>query len=72
MKKIIFEREKCIGCGTCTVICPSFWEMKEDGRAGLKEGVEKGGVVEREIEDTGCNEEAAQSCPLQCIRIEEA
>ncbi len=69
-KTIVFERDKCIGCGTCAVICSSFWEMREDGRAGLKESANKGKErEEREIEDANCNEEAAQSCPVQCIRI---
>ncbi len=69
MKKIIFERSKCIGCGTCSVTCPSFWEMGDDGRAKLTEGVENKGVVEREIEEESCNSDAAQSCPVQCIHV---
>jgi ferredoxin len=71
MKKIVFEREKCIGCGTCTVLCPVFWKMGDDGRAELKEGVKKENGFEREIEEVGCSEEAKQSCPVQCIHIEE-
>jgi ferredoxin len=69
MKKIIFERNKCIGCGTCSVICPGFWEMGDDGRAILKEGVESGENFEREISDLECNLEASQGCPMQCIQI---
>ncbi len=72
MKKIIFERDKCIGCGTCSVICPSFWEMEDDGRAGLKEGIENKGIIEREVEEESCNVEAAQSCPMQCIQVNDA
>jgi ferredoxin len=71
MKKIIFERNKCIGCGTCSVICPGFWEMGDDGRAVLKEGVEELENFEREISDAECNEEASQGCPMQCIHIKD-
>ncbi len=72
MKKIIFERNKCIGCGTCCVICPSFWEMGDDGRAELVGGNENNGIVEREIEEESCNGDAAQSCPVQCIHVSDA
>ncbi len=71
MKKIAFERDKCIGCGTCSVICPGFWEVGDDGRAVLKGGVEIGDDFEKEVEDVECNVEATQSCPVQCIHIKE-
>jgi len=71
MSKIILEKEKCIGCGTCSVVCPSFFEMGGDGRANLKEGVEKEKVLEKEVSDTGCANEAMQSCPVGCIHVEE-
>ncbi len=71
MVKIIFERNKCIGCGTCSVICPGFWEVGDDGRAKLKEGVDVNGVFEREINDEECNREASQSCPAECIHIKD-
>lgn len=34
--KIIVERPKCIGCGSCAALCPDFWEMAEDGKSFLK------------------------------------
>ena len=69
MHKIIHEREKCIGCGACTVICPDFWEMNEERIAVLKEGKEIEGHFEREVDEASCNEDAAQGCPVQCIHI---
>lgn len=72
MAKIIQQRDKCIGCGTCAAVCPKFWEMGKDGKATLKGGKDVGeGKFELEVEDAGCNKEAASSCPLNIITIEE-
>jgi len=62
MAKIVYEREKCIGCGSCENVCPKYWRVSQDGKAdylGSKE----------EIKEIDCNEEAADSCPVQCIKI---
>ena len=69
MQKIVFERNKCIGCGTCSVICPVHWKMGDDGRVDLKDATVNGEKMEKEIEEESCNGEAAQSCPMQCIHI---
>lgn len=57
--KIKFEREKCIGCGTCTALCPENWELK-----GAKAKPKK-----IELEEEGCNREAEQNCPVNCIHV---
>jgi len=70
MPKIIHEREKCIGCGSCAALCPKFFEMAEDGKStllGSKKNAE--GNYELQIEDIECNQEAADTCPVQCISI---
>ncbi len=56
------EHEKCIGCGVCVALCPDNWEMGTDGKAHPKK---------TEVEDIGCNEQAAKSCPVQIIHIEQ-
>lgn len=68
--KIILEREKCIGCGSCAALCPKYWEMAEDGKTRLS-GSKKTGeaVYELEVEKQECNQEAADTCPVQCIII---
>lgn len=70
MSKIIQEREKCIGCGSCAALCPKYWEMAEDGKSTLI-GSEKNneGNFELGVEDVACNQEAADACPVQIIRI---
>jgi len=61
MYKIIHEREKCIGCGACVSACDN-WEMGDDGKSKPKK---------KEVEEIGCNQDAADNCPVQCIKIQE-
>lgn len=70
MAKIVQEREKCIGCGSCAALCPKYWEMADDGKAKLL-GSEKNaeGNDELEVEEVGCNREAADACPVEIIHI---
>ena len=69
--KIIFEREKCIGCGSCVAICPEFWEIAEDGKSHLKNSKRdlKTGNDELEITKVKCGQDATDVCPVQCIHI---
>jgi len=72
MKRII-ERTKCIMCGSCAQVCPSRFEMREDGRAGLKgEDIKTAGKEEElTVEKPGCAGKAADVCPVQCIVVED-
>jgi len=70
--KIIHERDKCIGCGTCVAFCPKHWDLYEDGKSDLighKVNPETKNQ-EKEVKKAECNQEAVDSCPVQCIRIE--
>jgi len=71
MAKIEHIRDKCIGCGTCAGICSEFWEMKDDGKASLKNSTlnSETNNYELVVEEVGCNKEAAASCPTQIIKI---
>ena len=70
MKKIILEKSKCVGCAACEALCPKFFEIK-DGKSHLK-GSKEDSIKneELEVEDTDCADEAVDSCPAQCIRID--
>lgn len=69
--RIVLEREKCIGCGSCVALCPEHWEIAEDGKSHLLNSKKdpKTGNEELEMEKIECNQEAAEICPVQCIKI---
>lgn len=59
--KIILDRDACIGCGSCAAICPENWVMEGD----------KSKPKKIQVKEIGCNKEAADACPVQCITIKE-
>ena len=59
MAAIKVDREKCIGCGFCTAICPKSFEMIE-GKAREKAP---------EVKKITCESEAAEGCPVGAITI---
>lgn len=67
--RIIQERKKCIGCGSCAAVCDKYFEMSNDGLASIKGGQMKGEVMELEVVDAGCAKEAEEVCPVQIIKI---
>ena len=69
MPKVIHERDKCIGCGACAAVCPDFWEMADDGKSKLKGGKKAGSNFELTVKEAGCNKDAANTCPVQCIIV---
>ncbi len=64
--KIILDKSKCIGCGTCWTLCDKFFEIGEDNKSKLK-GSANG--EELEIQEIGCAKVAMDTCPVQCIKI---
>jgi ferredoxin len=73
--KIIYDREGCIGAGTCATISKDLWTIDKDGHANLKGAVKNAkGKYElvldesqRKVQETVCG-----SCPSGCILIEKA
>jgi ferredoxin len=69
--RIILEKSKCIGCGSCVALCPKLFELSEEGKSHLK-GARFDPKTEEEtleISKSECAEEAAEVCPVQCIKI---
>ena len=57
---IKIDQETCIGCGACVSLCPGTFKLNEEGKSEV--------ISE---EDTACAKNAAQSCPVQAITVEE-
>ena len=61
--KATVDEETCIGCGLCTETCPEVFEMNDDKvRVKMDE-------VPKDLAES-CRE-AAESCPVEAIQIEE-
>lgn len=52
------NKDKCIGCGACTAICPDVFEFDDDGLAK---------AIKNEINEDV--ETAAEGCPTEAIEI---
>lgn len=57
------DREKCIGCGACTAVCPKVFDLDDDGIA-----IVIANPVPPEEEESA--QEAADGCPVEAISIE--
>ncbi|KXB08847.1 hypothetical protein AKJ56_00085 [candidate division MSBL1 archaeon SCGC-AAA382N08] len=71
MGKVIHQIEDCIGCGNCVVIAPDHFEMGEQGKAHLKNSEQEQGDEVKETEITEELKQAADSCPVQAIELEQ-
>ena len=70
---IIHHKKDCISCGACAAITPEFWVMDEEGLAHLKSSRPVNSHWERDIsteEDRVRNQEAADCCPVNIIKVE--
>jgi ferredoxin len=72
MAKIIFYRNKCIGCGICYEQQPALWRMsKKDGKSTLLNATAKKDVfilpISSSIEQH--SQEIALACPVKIIKV---
>lgn len=61
--KVIIDKEKCIGCGSCVAVCPGVFEMTADGKAELVAGADLEANKEKITE-------AVAICPTEAITQE--
>ncbi|MGM0424266.1 MAG: ferredoxin [Thermodesulfobacteriota bacterium] len=62
-KKVVIDKEECIGCESCVEICPEVFAFDEEE--------EKAYVIKEEGGPEDLIEEAMESCPSECIHWEE-
>ncbi len=74
MIRIIFYRNKCIGCNACVEALRSRWRIsRQDGKSVLIGSKEKSGIysVMVPVEEFEQNKKAADNCPVNIIRLTE-
>lgn len=59
--KVTVDEDKCIGCGACANVCDNF---RMEGGVAV--------VMDEDVEERGCNEDARHGCPVQAIEIVES
>ena len=72
--RIVFDRETCIGALACNAVAPDTWTLADDGKVDLTGATKReDGKFELIVEekDLAINKEAAESCPVYAIVIEE-
>ena len=57
--KVEVDADACIGCGACVAACADNFDMEGD----------KAIVKNAEIEEIGSNQDAADGCPVSCIKV---
>lgn len=60
-KKIIVDKDKCIGCGTCIGIAEDYFKFGEDGKSEVKKQYDK--------KDKDIIEDAVRQCPAEAITL---
>ena len=70
MVKIIQKHAECIGCGACVAIDPDNWVVSGD-KVDLKDAHVDGDTQTKEVAEVGSSKDAAASCPVTCIIVEE-
>lgn len=62
MKKLVVDKDLCIGCGTCAALAPAVFKMTDDGKAE---------VIDQEADTEDNIQNTADSCPVAAIKWEE-
>ncbi len=62
MKKVVVDKEKCIGCGSCVAVAPKSFKLGDDGKAQV---IQPFGDSEETVK------QAVEICPVQAINWQE-
>ncbi len=77
IKKIIVDRDLCIGAASCVVVAPEVFELDDENKAViiLKDGKREQHQAEKSQLQTSLDDDtillAAQSCPVKAIILED-
>ncbi|WP_301662578.1 ferredoxin [Methanoculleus frigidifontis] len=75
MVKVTIDREECISCEACWLLCPEFFEQNpEDEKSQVVEEFRTGGDPAEGDAPEGseaCVREAADECPVTVIFVED-
>lgn len=55
---ITVDKETCIGCGSCVALCPDVFQLDANGKAE---------VISQD--NVACAKNAAETCPVQAIKV---
>ncbi len=53
------DQDACIGCGACVATCEKSFKLVDN----------KSVPVKKNVPELSCEQEAADSCPVNCIKI---
>lgn len=73
MRKLIFYRDKCIGCGVCSEQQPWLWRLsKKDGKAVLLNAQQKKQVFITSLPAVSIEpvKQVVEACPARIIKLE--
>ena len=60
--KIEFNKEECIGCGSCASVCDNWILDEKEYKAKPKKTI---------LDKIGCNKDAEEACPVGAIKVKE-
>ncbi|MDH3005016.1 MAG: ferredoxin [Candidatus Shikimatogenerans sp. JK-2022] len=73
MLTIIYQRDKCIGCNSCVLVCPLFFSMSRlDGKSVLLKSIFKKKIyILKNIDNVFYKYliKATKICPVKIIKI---
>lgn len=67
MKKVIVDKEKCIGCGACVGLVDQVFEFGDDDLAQVKNNVDFENMDNNLVNEV---KDAMEGCPTEAIKEE--